>query len=181
SGKGRLWHEISMLPTPDAAVAAYLKLQPGLRRLAIFWTAYPGERYLEELRQAGKAAGLEIISARLRGPDAFPERLRYLLSRMDAFWLMPDPALITQSSLLVLANFSCANSIPFYAPTRALVASGATASFAPDFKAAGAAAARGIALMRSGQQLPAVTYVENPQLQLNTELTEKCRWPIKIK
>ena len=76
-------------------------------------------------------SGVEIISVRLQSPDSMPERLRKLMGKMDAFWLMPDPVLITKSSLMVLADFSCANSIPFYAPTYALVQGGATASFAP--------------------------------------------------
>jgi hypothetical protein len=58
------WHEISMLPAPAAAIAAYKGAQPGLKRLAVFWAAYPGDRYMDELREAGKAAGVEIIPAR---------------------------------------------------------------------------------------------------------------------
>jgi hypothetical protein len=178
SGRGRLWHEISMAPEPAAALAAYKSLQPGLRRLAVFWTAYPGERYMTDLNRAGRQAGVEIISARLKGPDAFPERLRRLLGSMDAFWLMPDPALITQASIMVLASFSCANGIPFYAPTSALLSSGATASYAPEFSEAGAAAARALLAMYNGGRLPPVTYVEKITMRVNRDLNEKCRWPI---
>ena len=175
----RNWHEVSMVPAPKAALAAYKELQPGLKRLAVFWTAYPGEKYISDLREAGGAAGIEVISSRLKNPDAFPERLRGLMGRMDAFWLMPDPALITQSSIMVLASFSCANAIPFYAPTTALVAGGATASYAPEFAEAGAAAARAILVMYRGGRLQQVTYVNNIRLHVNRELTEKCRWPVK--
>lgn len=173
------WHHISMVPSPDAAIAGLKGLQPGLGRLAVFWSVYPGEPYMEALRESGHRAGVEIISARLRSPDSFPERLRGLLGKMDAFWLMPDPALITGNSLLVLASFACANSVPFYAPTAALVQSGATASLAPDFSQSGAAAAAAIKTLHAGGKLPPVIFVENPRLRLNAELKEKCRWPIK--
>ncbi|HAU90182.1 MAG TPA: hypothetical protein DCW72_08175, partial [Elusimicrobia bacterium] len=153
-------HEISMAPRPADALAAYKKLQPGLKRLAVFWTAYPGDDYIEELRAAGVGAGMEIISARLNSPDSLPERLRKLMGKMDAFWLMPDPALITQSSVMVLSAFSCANSVPFYAPTYALALGGGTASFAPDFAAAGSEAGRALAVLGSGGQLPRVIYPE---------------------
>lgn len=178
TGRGRLWHEISMVPEPAAALAAYRSIQPGLRRLVVFWTAYPGEKYMADLNRAGRQAGVEIIPARLKGPDSFPDRLRRLMSSMDAFWLMPDPALITQASVMVLTNFSCANAIPFYAPTSALLASGATASYAPEFAEAGAAAARAILVMYNGGNLPPVTYVEKITLRVNRNLNEKCRWPI---
>lgn len=171
-------HEISMVPLPSEALAAYKGLQPGLKRLAVFWTAYPGEDYIEELRAAGEAAGVEIISARLNSPDSLPERLRRLMGKMDAFWLMPDPALITQSSVMVLSAFSCANSVPYYAPTYALALAGGTASFAPDFAEAGAAAGRALAVLVSGGNLPRVVYPEHVELRVNEALLGKCKWPI---
>jgi hypothetical protein len=171
-------HEISMAPRPAEALAAYKKLQPGLKRLAVFWTAYPGEDYINELRAAGAGAGVEIISAQLKSPDSLPERLRRLMGKMDAFWLMPDPALITQPSFMVLSAFSCANSVPFYAPTYALAQGGGTASFAPDFAEAGAAAGRAVAVLVSGGQLPRVIYPENVELRVNENLIGKCKWPI---
>jgi len=179
TGRGPGWHEISMVPPPAAALAAYRELQPGLKRLAVFWAAYPGEKYIAELHEAGEEAGIEIISARLKSPDSLPERLRRLMGKMDAFWLMPDPALITPGSLLVLTNFSCANSVPFYAPTYALVLNGATASFAPDFSEAGAAAARSVLIIKGGGRVPPVVYPENIRLRVNDSLAAKCRWPLK--
>jgi ABC-type uncharacterized transport system substrate-binding protein len=168
-----------MAPEPAAAIAAYKALQPGLRRLAGFWSAYPGDDYIAALEKAGEISGVQIISARLKSPDSFPDRLRRLMGRMDAFWLMPDPALITPGSLMVLASFSCANAIPFYAPTQALLQSGASASLSPDFAQAGAAAAAAVNSIRQGKKLSPVTFVAEPQLRVNFELTEKCRWPLK--
>jgi len=179
--RSRLWNEISMVPAPEPAIAAYKGLQPGLKRLAVFWTAYPGEQYLSDLKEAGKKAGIEVISSKLKSPDSFPDRLRRLMGSMDAFWLMPDPALITQSSIMVLASFSCDNSIPFYAPTSALVTSGATASYAPEFQEAGAAAARILLQMRNGTRVQQVTYVNKVSLRVNADAAEKCRWPINRK
>lgn len=181
TGRGSGWHEISMMPEPAAALAAYRGLQPGLRRLAVLWDAYPGEKYIAELQKAGAAAGVEVLAARLKSPDQLPERLRRLMGKMDAFWLMPDPALITPGTLLVMTSFACANSIPFYAPTHALVANGATAAFAPDFAEAGAAAARAVAVIRGGGKLQPLTYPANARLTSNDELIEKCRWPVRKK
>lgn len=178
TGSGRAWHEISMLPPPAEAIAAYKGLQPGLKRLAVFWAAYPGEPYLSELRKAAETAGVKIVPVKLKSPDSFPERLRSLQGRMDAFWLMPDPVLITRTSLMVLADFSCANSIPFYAPTYGLALNGATASFAPSFSEAGAAAARAVASLYRGGKQPRIIYTEKSLLRVNGELALKCRWPV---
>jgi len=78
---------------------------------------------------------------------------------------------------MVLSSFSCANSIPFYAPTSALVLNGASASFAPDFAEAGVEAAKAITNIYRGGQQPRVTYPEKSTLRVNTDLVDKCRWP----
>ena len=171
------WHEISMLPEPGEAMAAYLALQPSLKRLAVFWYKYPDERYIAELGRAGASIGIDVIPVKIKSPDFFPERLRSLMGKIDAFWLMPDPALINASSLLVLANFSCANAIPFYAPTYALVQNGASASFSADFVAAGAAAARAITTIHNGGDQPRMGYPDRPAMRVNKDLADKCRWP----
>lgn len=173
------WHQIPLAPPPGDALAAYKGLQPGLARLAVLWSAYPGEDYLDELRAAGGKAGVEVISVRLKSPDSLPERLRRLMGQVDAFWLMPDPVLITQDSLMLLASFSCSNSIPFYAPTNALVLAGATATFSHDFRDAGEAAAAAVAALKAGKKLPGRIYTGKARLNVNEDLREKCRWPIK--
>jgi len=173
------WHQVSLAPAPLPALEAFRGLQPGLRRLAVFWAAYPGEDYLEALREAGETAGIEIISARLKSADSIPERLRRLLGKMDAFWLLPDPVLITESSLRVFASFSCANAVPFYAPTRGLLPAGASASFSPDFRDAGAEAARVLAAIKAGERVQHVVYPASSRLVVNEALVEKCRWPLK--
>lgn len=179
SAPGRHWHQVSLAPAPGPALEAFRGLQPGLRRLAVFWAAYPGEDYLDDLRAAGETFGIEIISARLKSPDSIPERLRRLLGKMDAFWLLPDPGLITESSLRVLASFSCANAVPFYAPTRGLLPAGASASFAPDFRDAGAEAARVLAAIKAGERVPHIVYPGSSRLVVNEALIGKCRWPLK--
>ena len=169
-----------MMPDPVQALAAYKALQPGLRRLTVFWTSYPGEDYMAALEAAGRRAGVAVTPTRLKGPDMFPDRLRRSLGRMDAFWVMPDPVLINQSSIMVLTSFSCANAVPFYAPTAALVIDGASASYSPGFYEAGAAAARLVNALRSGAAVPEVAYPPS-SLNVNEPLASKCRWPFALK
>lgn len=173
------WHQIPLVPPPGDALAAYKGLQPGLARLAVLWSAYPGEAYLDELRAEGEKAGVDVVSVRLKSPDSLPDRLRRLMGQVDAFWLMPDPVLITQDSLMLLASFSCSNAIPFYAPTYALVLAGATATFSHDFRDAGEAAAGAVAALKAGKKLPGVIYTDKARLRVSETPREKCRWPIK--
>jgi len=107
---------ICPLPDPEKAVAAYLNLQPGLKRLAVFYSKASQGAYIKRISPPAKTAGVEIIGIPLSSPSEFPEKLRSMSGDVDALWLLPDPALITRTSLDVLAQFACARKIPFYAP-----------------------------------------------------------------
>jgi len=171
---------ISPLPEPAQAIAAYLGLQPGLKRLAVFVKKGPPGRYLAELSAAAKPRGVEIIPVALGGPADFPDKLRELAGKIDAFWLLPEPALINRTSLMVLAEFSCSNKIPFYAPSGGLSELGAAAAFAPTFTEAGSAAAAALEKALAGGLLPEIVYVARSELTVNSAFVEKCGLPVSV-
>ncbi len=165
---------ISALPDPAQAVAAYKLFQPGLRRLAVFFKKGSADAYLSQLSGAGKALGMEIFPVGLGGPLEFPGKLRGLQGKLDAFWLLPEPALINKTSLQVLAEFSCSNKIPFYAPSGGLTELGAAASFAPTYEEAGKAAAAALEAALAGKPLPGTIYVARSELTVNRTFSAKC-------
>lgn len=171
---------ISALPEPAQAVDAYLKLQPGLKRLGVFIAKSARNPYLAELTAAARPRGVELVPVELGGPGEFPGKLRGLAGRIDAFWLLPEPTLINRTSLMVLAEFSCANKLPFYAPSGGLTELGAAASFAPNFTEAGVAAAGALGKALAGQALPATLYVPRSELILNEPFIKKCGLPVKL-
>lgn len=180
AGAGGRFTGISALPEPAQAVEAYLKLQPGLKRLAVFASKSSRNSYLSDLAAAAKPRGVEIVPVALGGPGEFPDKLRALAGRIDAFWLLPEPDLINKTSLMVLAEFSCSNKLPFYAPSGGLTELGAAASFAPDFSEAGAAAAGALTKVLSGQALPVTIYVDRSELTVNGTFVKKCALPVKL-
>ena len=168
---------ISPLPPPEKALAAFKSLQPGLRRLGVIYGGRAWNAYAEELAAAGRSAGIEILPERTVSA-ALPERLRSLLGRADAFWLLPEPTLIDRDAIAMLSSFSCANKLPFYAPSAGLVPLGATAALAPGFAAAGEAAAAALKRALAGESLPPVLYADGPELTFNAEAAAKCGLPM---
>ena len=168
---------ISALPDPAQAVAAYKGLQPGLKRLAVFFKKGSSDPYLAQLAGAGKALGVEILPVALAGPLEFPDKLRGLAGKTDAFWLLPEPALINKTSLQILAEFSCSNKVPFYAPSGGLTELGAAASFAPTFAEAGIAAAAALEAALAGKRLAETIYVPRSELTVNRTFSAKCGLP----
>ena len=171
---------ISALPEPSQAIEVYKRLQPDLKRLGVFIAKSERNPYIAELEAAAKPRGVEIIHVELRAPEEFPDKLRDLAGRIDALWLLPEPTLINKTSLMVLAEFSCSNRLPFYAPSGGLTELGAAASFAPNLTEAGVAAAAALEKTLSGQALPGTIYVARSELALNEAFIKKCALPVKL-
>lgn len=164
---------ISSLPEPGKAMAVYLQLQPGLKKLTVFHMKGLPRTYPRKLEAAGKAAGVEISEVQISSAAEFPNILRGLAGKTDALWLFPDPELINKTSLDVLAEFACANKIPFYAPSSGLTAFGATAAFAPSFAETGVAAARALQAVLDGKDVPAMVFAE-ASLTVNHKAAADC-------
>ncbi|MDT8287007.1 MAG: ABC transporter substrate binding protein [Elusimicrobiales bacterium] len=175
---GDNYRRVATLPDPALALAAYKRLQPGLRRLTVFHLEGSMGPYLAKVSSAAARAGIRVNPVPLASPDEFPEKLRELPDRTDAFWLLSDPPLISRKSMLLLSKFSCSNRMPFYAPAAGLLRLGATASYAPDFMEIGAAAAAAAKKALAGEELPAVTYAENPRMSVNAETAKRCGYAL---
>lgn len=134
---------VSMIPSPEVLLAKLGELQPGLRRLGVLWQSEDCRPYVERLREAAAAAGVEV-SAQPVGPrQSVQDRLRGLYAaKPDAVWLMPDPLLISAGNLISFKDFSWENGIPLYAPTAGLVGHGPLASVGVSFRDIGREAAR---------------------------------------
>lgn len=133
------------MPAPEAVLEGMRRVQPGLRRLGVYWSS-PGMRpYLERLRRAARAAGVRLVIERLGGPDGLPDALRRSAGRVDALWVPSDPLLLDARSFETLCGFSSGNRVPFYVSAHGLAEKGAAASFSVGFREVGrlqAAAAR---------------------------------------
>lgn len=161
---------IAMTPRPDELLAGLQTLQPGLRRLAVFWSsAVYGRRILPLLKQSAKSRGLEIVAFEVSRPDAVPNGLRALYGRADAIWLPPDPLLINEQTFAAFSDFSRANRIPLYVPTAGLLERGGTAWVGVGFKAMGREAARVSRELLAGREPPALNFPAPVETTVNRE------------
>jgi len=177
--KGR-FTRISSRPDPALAIDAYLKLQPGLKRLAVFFKEPARETYLSELVAAAELRGVAIVPVGLTSAAEMPDQLRTLSGKADAIWLLPDPALITKVSLQVLAQFSCSNKVPYYAPSGGLADLGAAGAVAPDLNEIGNTAASALQQILSGKTQPGTIYLKSAETTINPEFINRCGLQIKL-
>lgn len=167
SGRGGPTVFVAMKPPAAALLGQIRKLQPRVKRLAVLWNSAYTERYLDELKSAAAAQGVEIDAVKVPEVDDLPNALRSLAPKPDALWLAPDPRLITPASFQTIKQFSWDNAIPFYAPTAGLAAAGASAAVSISSAELGRRLAELTRQALSGAPLPSVAYAEKTELTVN--------------
>lgn len=166
--------KISMIPQFGLLLPKLKLIQPGLKRLRIFWTAPVYELYADLIQKESRDSDIVVELVRVKDPEALPGLLRQSMGKMDAFWLPPDPLLVTRESLMIFREFSWANAIPFYASVKGMVQEGAVASIGVSFKEIGRTAARAALRLEAGEDLPWVVFAGNPEITLNAAAAKKC-------
>lgn len=166
--------KISMMPSFPDLFAALKRVQPRLKRLIVFWMAENYGGFRSQFTAAGEQAGLQVTAVKVSSVGELPALLRGARAEMDAFFLPPDPFLISPESLMIFREFSWSNGIPMYATTKGIAREGATASVGISFAESGAAAARAAKGLRSGEALPAVIFPDKMELTLNAAAARKC-------
>ncbi|HBE88712.1 MAG TPA: hypothetical protein DDW67_06185 [Elusimicrobia bacterium] len=166
--------KISMLTRPDILLAGLKEVQPAMKRLRLFWRAGGYARLPEEYAAAASRAGLDITAVKVGRDEDLPGMLREAVGRMDAFWLPPDPLLISEFTLAVFIKFSQTNGVPMYVSTKGLAQKGACASIGIGFSQLGRAASDAVKELRAGKKLPDTVYPESRQLTLNATAARYC-------
>ncbi len=168
--------KISLVPDFSALLAKIRVIQPGIKKLLVFWMVPDfGRNIIEPLIIEGARQGMQISAVRLESSDDLPSVLRRKMGGMDAFWLPPDPLLITPENLMILREFSWGNAIPFYGSTKGMTREGALASVGVSFSETGAAAAAAVLKLEAGEDLPNMIFPEKTEVTLNASAAKRCR------
>jgi hypothetical protein len=165
--------EVSMMPKAPGMLARLKEIQPTLHRLAIFWISPSNETYINELRKYARPLGIEIQSEHLADAGQIPDYLRRLKDHTDALWIPPDPLIVTEQNLVLLAQFSSSSHIPYYSSVNGLAEKGAVASIASSYAEIGRMAAQTAQMALSGSTIPSEVYPEKAEVTLNMSAAEK--------
>lgn len=166
--------KIGLVPEFSEIVSQLKEIQPGLKRLRIFWMTPDFAKFEQLVVAEGTRRGIEITSVKVPSSEDFPSILRQAAGASDAFWVPPDPLLITPENLQMMHDFSWANGIPFYGSTKGMTVEGAVASVGVSFREMGATAA-GVALrLAAGENFPGMVFPAKAEVTLNASAARKC-------
>ncbi|MBI5201544.1 MAG: hypothetical protein HY925_08175 [Elusimicrobia bacterium] len=159
--------KIRMEPEPSILLKNLVRLQPGLKRLAVLWASKSEASLARRVEKEDGAHGIKIVSVHLEDADELPEMLRKLKGRADAVWLPADPLLINPQSFEVIRQFSYDNAVPFYAPSKGLVERGATAAVSVSFAEIGRLAGEAAKAALSGDETASDVYATRVRVSIN--------------
>ena len=166
--------KISMVPDPDFLLSTIKIIQPAIRSLGVFWLSPWYSNIVREFKAAGDRSGIEVKAFQLEKLDTLPSLLRSEISKLDAFWVPPDPQLMNQDTMQQLTDFSWDNGIAFYGSARSLAKGGAVASLGLSFAESGRAAAKAALDALGGRVVQKVIYSSSTELSLNFDGAKKC-------
>lgn len=167
--------KISLIPELGIILSTLKSVQPGLKRLTVFWMIPDFSPYAQTMKEEGARRGIAITMVRVTDGEGLPALLRSTMGEMDAFWLPPDPLIVTPENLAILRDFSWANAIPFYGSTRGMTREGAAVSVGASFREMGAAAAGAAQAIAAGEMTQEVIFPSKPAITVNPEAAKKCR------
>lgn len=163
---------IEMAPRASVQLTALKNLQPGLKRLNVFWASPSIKSYLEELKKTAAAAQIQITLIKIDDASLLPRKLREIQGTADALMLPPDPLLVNAQNFTTIKDFSHGNNIPFYAPTAGLVEMGATASVSTSFREIGATAAVTAQKIIDGVTIEKIIYPAKSETVVNLKTAQ---------
>lgn len=166
--------KIAMTPSATETIKRCKIVQPSLRRLGIFWVSDAQESFLQLLHVAAQQWGVEVVLRRIGGVSDLPHGLRDILREgVDGLWLPPDPALINPRSLSIFREFSYANDVPFYVPSKGLLEKGATASISCGFGDVGRTVGEVTHKVLMGDVLPVIVYPDQVIFGVNLKAAQE--------
>lgn len=166
--------KISMLTSPDIFLARLREIQPSMKSLRVFWRAAGYSGLPAEYAAAAARAGLDVSVVKVKRDEELPDMLRAAIGRTDAFWLPPDPLLISELTLSIFLKFSQSSGVPMYVSTRGLAEKGACASIGIGFAQLGESVGAAVKELHGGKKIPRVIYPERYQLTLNGTAAKYC-------
>jgi putative ABC transport system substrate-binding protein len=153
SGKGV--HGIPLRVPASEQIQALRRLAPRVRRLGLLANPRTAAGMVREAQEAARAAGVTVILAEVTDAKEVPAALERLFSKIEALWLLPDSAIVSEASLRFLLLESFRRRLPVLAFGKDLVRRGALVALSPDYEGMGKAAGALVKEILAGRPPPA--------------------------
>ncbi|MEN8142951.1 MAG: ABC transporter substrate binding protein, partial [Thermodesulfobacteriota bacterium] len=161
---------IEMTIPPARQLAMIAEALPAVKRVGVIHSQAGSNDFVREAASFAALRGLELLSEEAKNPRQIPGLLAGMAGRVDAFWMLPDPAVTTASTLEAMLHFSVDNQIPLLAFADKYLELGAVMALSFDVYEMGVQAGR---LARRVAAAPHKIPASEPPARINLQLNSK--------
>ena len=124
---------VSMTVPPERQIDFLKNIAPMPKRIGVLYSQQKSATYVKIAQQVSQQEGFQLIAREIRSPKEVPAMLQNLQGKIDIFWMLPDPNVVTHETVEFMLLFSQRAQIPVLAFAGKYVEMGAIASLDIDF------------------------------------------------
>ncbi|MGH7233554.1 MAG: ABC transporter substrate-binding protein [Nitrospiraceae bacterium] len=98
---------------------------PNLKKIGVVYDPEKTGPFVEDARQVAKGLGFELVERQVSSEKELPAALRAIVSKVDAFWLIPDSTILTEESLRFVLSTALDRNVPVIGFSSEFVRNGA--------------------------------------------------------
>ena len=162
---------ISVRPPVDLILDRFKRAFPWVRRIGVVYRPSRTGFMIEEAEKASEKLGLEILASPISSRRDVFRALNDLWGRIDALWLIPDPAFSWEDSMRYVLAESLRHKVLTFSSSPRMVEKGALLAVFPEPRDIGRQAARMMRRIASG----------TPPSQLGLQRPKSCKVAVNLK
>jgi putative ABC transport system substrate-binding protein len=166
---------ISMSIAPDVQLDIIRKTMPGVKTIGLLYDPSKSPPFVALAREAAPGRNLILLDRPAENPKDVTAQFQILKDRMDLFWMMPDPRLLSGENMELLHLLSMESRIPMVTFSEKFLELGSLMSISLDpfdVGRQGANLARKI-LLKPREAMGGCVYAEKPVVTVNWKIREK--------
>lgn len=109
-------------------LATWRKLHPSSKTIGLLYDPQQSSAFVASAQSAARAAGLTLVLSAVSRSDEVPPAYRALLQKVDAVWLIRDPALVTEEAVRFFVEEALRHHVPLFTYSPDIAHMGALAS-----------------------------------------------------
>jgi len=122
----------SMDLLPETYLHNMAGLFPAAKKIGIIYSRQNTGKLVRDATAISRSIGLEIVAREVSGPGEVPAAIDSLKGRIDMFWMLPDPMVVTPQTVDAILLFSFQHKVPVFSFSGKYVKMGALASLSAD-------------------------------------------------
>ena len=167
---------VSLATYVGQQMSVLISLCPNAKKIGVMMRRQTSQDLLKQVKSLAKIYGKEIVPVEFESEKEIPRKLRAVLDKVDALWMLDDSFIHSKETLEFVILSSLENDLPFMANSEVFVREGALVSLSPSFFDNGRQAADMAKKILQQKQSPRnipISLHKDPDIILNLKIARK--------